>query len=223
MLKDFLNTVLGPESENFSEQLTLSVSLLALIIWCSIAALFSFAVVTVYARVDRILLVVDDLDRCPKEEIVDLIDGIKLMLDDEEVGSLVQALVLADDLILETAIRQRFAKLEDNMTSENQRGAAGWKAAVREHMEKVFLCHVSIPVLDAGDLEPLVDVFGREFGTNELTVSTIQPDESIGIAEPRRTSISKSESSKKLVLSRQALTTTEVFGVRSPSVARNLV
>lgn len=164
-LKEIHVSVFGETNSLFSKRLTLSVSVLAWGIWSLITLFFGIAIFSDYARVDRILLIVDDLDRCPREEIVDLVDGIKLMLDDEEVGALVQALVLADDTILEAAIEKRFSDVDGTPIA--------LRAAVREHMEKVFLCHITIPALAADDLEPLVDTFGREFGATDWTeVST---------------------------------------------------
>ena len=178
-LKEVHASIFGETNPIFSEELTLSVSFLAWFVWSLIALLFSIAIASDYARVDRILLIVDDLDRCPSEEIVDLVDGIKLMLDDEEVGALVQALVLADDTILEAAIQQRFSDVDGTPIT--------LRAAVREHMEKVFLCHISIPALDADDLEPLVDIFGREFGANDSSEVSVETTSSYGRSQTATT------------------------------------
>lgn len=176
-----------------SEDITLSVSVLAWAIWCGIAISFGVAVLTDYARVDRILLVVDDLDRCPQEEIVDLIDGIKLMIDDKEVGAVVQVLVLADDTILQAAIRKRFAGRVDEENHSVGGEKAQWRAAVREHMEKVFLCHISIPVLTADDIEPLVDAFGSEFGGSGASPDEQEPTEVYGGSQSNSTTVTTIE------------------------------
>ncbi|WP_282129434.1 P-loop NTPase fold protein [Roseobacter litoralis] len=137
-------------------------SSIAWFVWSMIAFVFWIAVVTNYARTDRLLLVIDDLDRCPQEEIVDLIDGIKLMIDDKDVGKVVQAFVLADDTILQAAIQHRFDGLS-NGAGASVDGGDRWRAAVREHMEKVFLCHISLPPLEASDVRLLIDAFGKKF------------------------------------------------------------
>ncbi|MEP3631422.1 MAG: P-loop NTPase fold protein [Hyphomicrobiales bacterium] len=164
MVPTWFQSILLPlgfnESITSSINLTFTASTVAWIVWCTIAGAFTLAIGTNIGRTDRILLVVDDLDRCPQEEIVELIDGIKLMIDDEQVGKFVQVLVLADDAILEAAIRHRYERAE---IMGREGGGHRWRTAVREHMEKVFLCHISIPDLEANDLEPLVDVFGDEF------------------------------------------------------------
>lgn len=135
-----------------------SVSFVAWIAWCMLSAIFVAAMMWNRDRVDRVLLIVDDLDRCPQNEIVDLIDGIKLMIDDDKVGQFVQALVLADDRVLQAAIRERFRAFGDSGVDTE------WKSAVREHMEKVFLCHVALPRLDEIGVGTLVDSANEEFG-----------------------------------------------------------
>ncbi len=131
-------------------------------IWSVAGAVFFSSVVCKTGRVDRILLVIDDLDRCPQEEIVDLIDGIKLMTDDETIGKVVQALVLADDTILDAAIRKRFKDLADD------KGDTRKIEAIREHMEKVFLCHAHLPKLTSNNVADLVSVYSQEFGLEAL-------------------------------------------------------
>lgn len=192
-LQKFSTSFAFTEAAVNSENLTLSVSFVAWIVWCAIVICFGVAVLTDYARVDRILLVVDDLDRCPQEEIVDLIDGIKLMIDDKEVGAVVQVLVLADDTILETAIGNRFTNRHNNGARNQPSHEAQWRAAVREHMEKVFLCHISIPVLKADDLEPLIEVFGREFGVSGALPATTGSSSALSQSLASSTTVTKSE------------------------------
>ncbi len=147
-------------------------SLMALIIWSCIALTFVAAMTTNFDRVDRILLTVDDLDRCPQEEIVDLIDGIKLMIDDESIGNVVQALILADDTILDGAVRRRFRENSSN-------GDLRWSEAVHEHKEKVFLCHVHMPKLSEQNVLDLVNVYCGEFADQTEDLELVLEDSEI--------------------------------------------
>jgi len=65
--------------------------------------------------------------------------------------------VLADGSVLNAAITHRFKEL--NRVNEMR-----LSSAVREHIEKVFLCHVSLPELDQADVEELVRHYGKEVG-----------------------------------------------------------
>ncbi|KZK80871.1 KAP family P-loop domain protein [Pseudovibrio sp. Ad46] len=135
-------------------------SITAWILWTLLCIAFGCAIFSESGRVDRIFLVVDDLDRCPDEEVVDLIDGVKLMIDEEQIGKFVQAMILADNTVLEAAILKRFSDSSNEKKQEDTKG----KAAIREHMEKVFLCHVCLPPLTSQGVGELVNVFSKEFG-----------------------------------------------------------
>ncbi|MBO9407646.1 hypothetical protein J7399_09415 [Shimia sp. R9_1] len=177
-LIDVLKTAASEKLDTDAAQV-LNASKVAWGIWCLIAITFFGAVISNIGRADRILLIVDDLDRCPPDEIVDLIDGIKLMIDDEDVGKLVQAFVLADDTVLEAAIRRRF----EGLSSKEDGNPGRWRAAVREHMEKVFLCHVSLPVLSAKGIEELVTTFSKEFGLETKEAPLKKPSQSLDAPE----------------------------------------
>lgn len=139
------------------------------VIWSLVSAVFVVSINFKTGSVDRILLVVDDLDRCPQEEIVDLIDGIKLMIDDETVGNVVQALVLADDTVLNAAVRNRFNNLSDDEDDARR------IEAISEHMEKVFLCHAHLPKLTQSNVAELVSHFSKEFGLENLQSEEDEP------------------------------------------------
>lgn len=138
----------------------------ALLIWVSVGILFLSAMILNGDRVDRILLIVDDLDRCPENEILDLIDGVKLLVDDEEMGEFVQVLTLADSDILCSAIETRF-NFSDNKTSPVSRTAS----KVVEHIQKVFLCHLRLPGISVKDVMDLTQQYAKEFGVEDSDVT----------------------------------------------------
>jgi hypothetical protein len=148
------------ESKNDSQGAVPSVPWLAWGIWVFVSALASAALAVPFGRIDRILVIVDDLDRCPPEEIVDLIDGIKLMLEEQHVGSHVQALVLADNNVLQHAISKRF---KDFIATDAQNLEMFRKRVIREHMEKVFICHFLLKPLEHNDVAILAKAFAKEF------------------------------------------------------------
>lgn len=169
---DFLKRLSAWKFDLTSSKGAAVVSLVAWLLWTSIAGLFCFSLWSNYGRSGKILLVVDDLDRCPHDEIVDLIDGIKLMIGEGEghMGKYVQPFILADDTVLEVAIKHRF----EGLGEKNRDGVVETKrlrAAVREHMEKVFLCHISLPILEDDQAMDLVSHFGEEFGIEGIRKS----------------------------------------------------
>lgn len=132
-----------------------------LLIWIGVGVVFLCAMTSNSDRVDRILLIVDDLDRCPKEEILDLIDGVKLMVEDDEIGEFVQVLTLADTDILCSAIQTKFS------FHENATETSGINTRVVEHLQKVFLCHLRLPIISNEDVMDLVQKYASEFGVEE--------------------------------------------------------
>lgn len=128
------------------------------------------SIIVPWGRADRILLVVDDLDRCAPDEIIDLIDGVKLMLEEQPVGKFVQALVLADNRVLEHAIRRRFHEfVYENPQDSDLR----LKRVVREHMEKVFLCQFRLRPLNQRDVSELANAFAQEFESADRAVDKL--------------------------------------------------
>ncbi|MEP3247545.1 MAG: P-loop NTPase fold protein [Sneathiella sp.] len=137
----------------------------ALIIWSSIGVLFLAAMNWDRDRVDRILLIVDDLDRCLEEEILDLIDGVKLMVDDEEIGEFVQVLTLADSNVLCSAIAKKF-----ELSSHGESDTTGPTLRTIEHIQKVFLCTLRLPVVSGEEVMDLVQGYANEFGIEDHDV-----------------------------------------------------
>ena len=107
-------------------------------------------------RPDRLLLVVDDLDRCEPEEMLGVIEGIKLLLDDRQISARLQVLMLVDEQVLNHAIALRY----ELMISERAASATQEEArteVIAEQKEKLFACHLRLPNLSALDVETLVD------------------------------------------------------------------
>jgi hypothetical protein len=107
-------------------------------------------------RPDRLLLVVDDLDRCEPEEMLGVIEEIKLLLDDRQISARLQVVMLVDEQVLNHAIALRY----ESMISERAASATQEEArteVIAEQKEKLFACHLRLPNLSALDVETLVD------------------------------------------------------------------
>lgn len=108
----------------------------------------------------RVLLVVDDLDRCSPEELLSLVESIKLLLEEPEFQDRIQVLMLVDELALKHAIRRKF----DSVI--NERGGYGGDermadAVVWEHIEKLFACHLRLPGLTSAEVEDLTMLYAN--------------------------------------------------------------
>lgn len=89
----------------------------------------------------RILLYVDDIDRCSAIKMIDVIDSLRVILENEEIRKRLVVLCSLD----ETKIMLGFIHLNQCIySSENDRLAT----MAREHMEKLFLFGIKLPELD---------------------------------------------------------------------------
>ncbi|HLP10414.1 MAG TPA: P-loop NTPase fold protein [Flavobacteriales bacterium] len=86
----------------------------------------------------KILLVVDDLDRCDPENIVGVLDAIRVMLEDPEILKRVVVIAAADERILKKAIDFKYKKFD----SESKIDLA------REYIDKLFVTGIKLNVLD---------------------------------------------------------------------------
>jgi hypothetical protein len=140
-------------------------SAVLLCIWGGLSILCCLAVLQRPTGAQRILLVVDDLDRCEADEAMTIIEAIKLLLDDAEMQERVQVLMLADERTFALATAEKFERLIGERAASLERDSpdlekgeamsAARSEVIREHREKLFLCHLRLGPLspkEAGDL-----------------------------------------------------------------------
>lgn len=99
---------------------------------------------------EKLILFVDDLDRCEEKMIIDVIDTLRLMLDDDEIRTRVKVIAAIDERILEKAISHKYANSNDNIIS------------AKEYIEKFFLIGIKLNRLSQYDVEKLIDIYVKE-------------------------------------------------------------
>lgn len=112
---------------------------------------------------EKLVLFIDDLDRCNENILIDIIDGLKLVLDNEEINSRLLVVTAVDERILEKAIEHKYLnkKLLTNI-------------GTREYIEKFFLMGIKLNQLNNSDIDELVDIY-----TDKLNYKLDEDDESI--------------------------------------------
>jgi hypothetical protein len=120
-------------------------------------------------RPNRVLMVIDDLDRCSASEMLDVIEGMKLLVDDSTVNRRLQVMMLVDESVLNHAIALRYsAMIEERIAdvADDARKAASAAArdeVITEQNEKLFACHLRLAPLSRADVELVVaSLAGRE-------------------------------------------------------------
>jgi len=90
---------------------------------------------------EKIVLFVDDIDRCSENNIIQVVDALRVMLDDTELIERIIVVAAIDEMILETAIKWKYGnylKIDHNDMP---------KDLIREYMDKLFITGIKLPRL----------------------------------------------------------------------------
>ena len=102
----------------------------------------------------RILLVVDDVDRCPEEKLMEIVDSLRVMLENEIVHKKIAVLISADERIIKRAIKHKYLKLFGEM--QDKKGGFDMDDIMKEYMDKLFLCGIKLGDLTSSEKTDIV-------------------------------------------------------------------
>jgi predicted KAP-like P-loop ATPase len=110
-----------------------------------------FAALLTDSKIDTLVVLIDDLDRCTPDRIVENLEAVKLFLSVEHTAFVIGA----DRRIVEHAIRSRYARPAQS-DSQDPRRVSELEAEdqlVRDYLEKLVQVPYSIPRLSAAEIE----------------------------------------------------------------------
>jgi hypothetical protein len=121
---------------------------------------------------ERIALIVDDLDRCDPATMLDIIESLKLLLEDPEISARVQVVMLIEEESLHHAIEKRYLHIKDvrprpALPQTDGVSTRGVPRAVSDTVEKLFLAHLRLPALDKDDLREVMRTYTQQFGLRD--------------------------------------------------------
>lgn len=90
------------------------------------------------AEIDNVVVLVDDLDRCTPEHIVETLESIKLFLSVKRTTFI----LAADEKVIEYAIKKKYPRLEGSQVVLSD-----------EYIEKIIQLLITIPDLSSKDIE----------------------------------------------------------------------
>lgn len=90
------------------------------------------------SNVDNVVVLVDDLDRCTPERIIETLEAIKLFLSVKGTTFI----IAADETVIEYAIKKKYPKLEGSQVVLSD-----------EYIEKIIQLPITIPDLSSKDIE----------------------------------------------------------------------
>jgi KAP family P-loop domain len=106
--------------------------------------------------IDRIVLYIDDLDRCSPRQVVDVLQAVHLLL----ALDLFVVVVGVDPRWLLSSLRSRYNELLAD--GERQDGDDAWHASPQDYLEKIFNIPLALPRMNPDSFKRLLANLARE-------------------------------------------------------------
>ncbi|MFZ5431897.1 MAG: KAP family P-loop NTPase fold protein [Bacteroidota bacterium] len=116
-----------------------------------------------YLKSKRILLFVDDLDRCAEGKIIEIIDSLRVILDDEAIKKQVLILIALDENKLEKAISKKY----ENLFSSKE-----LPKIVGEYMDKLFISAIKLYPISFDEREEFVRKLAAQINSEKLSIES---------------------------------------------------
>ncbi len=89
----------------------------------------------------RVLLYVDDIDRCSDEKMLDTIEALRTMLEEEEICKRLVVVCSADMNVLDSALQRRYKNVYPDYTPQDIRSICN------DQIDKIFVSSISLQAL----------------------------------------------------------------------------
>lgn len=107
-------------------------------------------------RIDRIILYIDDLDRCPEDKVVDVLQAVHLLL----AFRLFIVVVGVDSRWLLRSLERSYPallKIKAEQTGLSEEEAWAWESTPQDYLEKIFQIPFNLRRMDEGGVRKLVN------------------------------------------------------------------
>lgn len=102
----------------------------------------------------KIILIVEDVDRCNEDKIVPIIDALRVMLEDDAICERVVVITAVDERILQSAIALKYHAM---FGDEGEEETLNIKNLVSEYIDKAFLSAIKLGELTATQKNEFLD------------------------------------------------------------------
>lgn len=110
---------------------------------------------------EKVFLFVDDIDRCPLEKILDIIDGLRVILDNPEIHKRLVIVTAIDEEILQKSVELKYGQIEIGAKTE----------LFKQYLEKIFIIGIKLNALKPNEIQEfltkLVTVTPKEANNNK--------------------------------------------------------
>ncbi|MDE1207103.1 P-loop NTPase fold protein [Tenacibaculum larymnensis] len=114
----------------------------------------------------RILLFVDDLDRCKEERLIQVIDALRVMLEDDDIVKRVVIVTAIDEKILERAIALKYKEFLDKRNNDRK------CSLIKEYLDKLFIACIKLPPLYDMEKDIIIDSYAEKIGVEVIDRKT---------------------------------------------------
>lgn len=126
----------------------------------------------------QVILFVDDIDRCKIEQILDIMDGLRIILDNKEIHERLLIITAIDEKILYSALKKKYEFIEDTSL----------KDLYHEYLEKIFIIGLKLNHLNSEESQEFLKNLFPESNTildnsTEEQVSAVQETSELSIEE----------------------------------------
>jgi len=165
----------------------------------------------------QLLLVIDDLDRCKPEQMLEIMESLKLLLEDREIHKRIQVVMLVDETMLRHAIQKKFTDfIRCDNTEAKDINADVLNRVTNEHIEKIFACYLRLPELSFDEVSEVTRKYLELDGSIEDTFRisrTLAPTESADNDDPGN------DTKESLVVDTQVMTTQDEESAKKEPIA----
>jgi hypothetical protein len=95
----------------------------------------------------KIVLFVDDIDRCNIEQVIDIVDGLRVILDNPEIHSRLIIITAIDESILRQALEHKYKDIKKVPKIDSM---------YREYLEKIFIIGLKLNTLNNNEIEEIL-------------------------------------------------------------------
>jgi hypothetical protein len=135
----------------------------------------------------RIILFVDDIDRCSEDKIIQLVDALRVMLENEEITKRIIVLVAIDEDKLKMAIQYKYRQLLPN----NKNDDTDLEKLETEYLDKLFISGIKLQPLSKKNINEFAEKLVIENWKDETT-NFIKSKEQSHKIKPDDSSLDKS-------------------------------
>lgn len=118
----------------------------------------------------RVLLVVDDLDRCEPSQMLEIVESTMLILDDPDICSRLQVCMLIDESSFNIALIKKYRNLLNEYAELPSEHSYTAGRIIQENREKFFLVHLRLSVLTIDEIAEITTSYVRALRDNDNLV-----------------------------------------------------